>query len=74
MKTFRVHVYSRGVATIEAPTKVHAKHRARAGDFDEYELQAPEASITSLAEHAPVPHMLPPIPRPIVFTSRRVPA
>lgn len=69
MNTYRVHVISRGVATIVAPTKAHAKHRARAGDFDSYELQAPEASITSLAEGEPVAHMLPPIPRPVVFRS-----
>lgn len=69
LRTFRVHVISRGVATITAPTKAHASHRARAGDFDSYELQAPEASITSLAEGEPVAHMLPPVPRPVVYRS-----
>lgn len=69
MKTYRVHVISRGVATIDAPTKAHARHRARAGDFDSYELQAPEASITSLDEGEPVAHTLPAIPRPVVYRS-----
>lgn len=69
VKTYRVHVISRGVGTIVAPTKAHARHRAGAGDFDSYELQAPEASITSLAENEPVAHMLPPVPRPVVFRS-----
>jgi hypothetical protein len=47
-------IHSTGVATIEAPTKAHAKRRARQGDFDAYELQAPEVQITSLGEGKPV--------------------
>lgn len=73
MKTYRVHVISQGVATITAPTKAHAKHRARAGDFDSYELRAPSAAITSLAEGQPVAHMLPPVEQPVVYTSPAVP-
>jgi hypothetical protein len=67
VKTFKVNVISLGVATIEAPTKAHAKHRARSGDFDAYELRAPAAAITSLAEGEPVAAMLPPVERPVVF-------
>lgn len=68
MKTFQVHVISLGVATIEAPTKAHAKQRARAGDFDSYELHAPNAAITSLGEGKPVAtSTLVPVDRPVVF-------
>lgn len=72
MKTYRVIVYSRGVATITAPTKAHAKHKARVGDFDSYELQEPECQISSLGEGEPVAtSSLAPIPRPVVFRHER---
>lgn len=67
MKTYKVIIYSRGVATIEAPTKAHAKHRARQSDFDSYELQHPECQISSLGQDKVVPTGLQPIPRPVVF-------
>ena len=70
MKTFQVNVISLGVATVEAPTKAHARHRARAGDFDSYELRAPNAAITSLGEGQPVAtSTLVPVDRPVVFRS-----
>jgi hypothetical protein len=69
MKTYRVNVISLGVATIEAPTKAAAGRRARAGDFDSYELQEPTPAITSLGEGSPIPTGMSPIPRPVVFRS-----
>lgn len=65
-----MHVISLGVATVEAKTKAEAIRRARAGDFDSYELHAPNASITSLGEGAPIAtSVLRPVDRPVVFKS-----
>lgn len=71
MKTYRVHVISLGVATIQAESKAAAQRRARAGDYDQYELRAPSAVITSLAEGQPVAHMLPPVEQPVVFVAEQ---
>jgi hypothetical protein len=69
MRTFRVNVYSLGVAEITASTKAEAGRRARAGDFDRYELQKPSAAITSLGEGEPVATGVRPIQQPVVFRS-----
>lgn len=71
MNTYRVNVFSLGVATITAPTKAAAARRARAGDFDSYELQKPSAAITSLGEGKPVATGSTPVQRPVVFRSGR---
>lgn len=68
-RVFKVAVLSQGVATITAPTKAAAARRARACDYDSYELRGPQPQITSLAEGAPVGHMLPPVVMPVVFRS-----
>ena len=69
MRTFQVAVLSQGVATITAPTKAAAERRARARDYDSYELCDPTPQITSLAEGAPKPFVLPPVRTPVVFRS-----
>lgn len=69
-RTFRVNVLSQGVATIAASTKAEAIRRARAGEFDSYELQAPAAAITSLGENEPVATGLTPVQRDVVFRSQ----
>ncbi len=66
-RLFKVRVLSQGVATVRAPSKAAAVRRARTGDFDAYELRAPEPQITSLAENEPIAHMLPPVERPVIF-------
>lgn len=66
-RKFKVHVHASGVATILAPTKAEAQRRARARDYDSYELREPTPAITSLAEGEPVAHMLPPVTHEVVF-------
>jgi hypothetical protein len=67
MKTFQVCVLSIGVATIKAETKAEAGRRARARDFDSYELNEPSPQITSLAEGKPIGGTLTAVQNPVAF-------